>query len=68
MMTMQPLILEGNHPPEPVFIHLPCRDTMAWGQVMVDEYGPIQRQGCDRCEGGPDGKWRQVYVETEDRK
>lgn len=47
---------------QPVYIHLPCLDTVAWGEAMEKEYGNIGSQGCDRCECGPDGNWREVRV------
>ena len=45
----------------PVYIHS-CLEIVTWGPDDVIMYGPIQAQGCDRCECAPDGEWREVRV------
>lgn len=47
---------------EQVYIHLPCLDAITWRESPTKTYGSIQEQGCDRCEGAPDGLWREVRV------
>lgn len=64
MKTMQPLSF-GREPAAPVFIHLTCLEVVTWTPEEEKEYGPINTQGCDRCDGGPDGQWTRVYVERE---
>lgn len=46
----------------PVYVHKPCLAVMTWSSVEEAEYGPIDGQGCDRCEGAPDGQWAQLRV------
>ncbi len=43
----------------PVFIHLPCLEAVTWSEK---ECGPINENGCDRCDTDSDGQWREVRV------
>lgn len=36
-----------------------CGNTEWWSEAV---HGPINQQGCDACEAGPDQGWRPVYV------
>lgn len=46
----------------PVYIDLECGDTTTWSPAEEAEYGPIEDQGCDRCESGQ-ARWVAVRVE-----
>lgn len=43
-----------------------CGHVEPWSTdpaYLASEHGgPITEQGCDACEGGPDGTWRQLFV------
>lgn len=66
MMTMQPLTSGSSQ--HPVFIHIPCLEALPWPAVQAAAHGPIQEQGCDRCDSAPDGMWRRIHVELEETR
>ena len=45
----------------PVYIDRDCGETTTWSPEEFAEYGPIEEQGCDRCESGK-ANWVQVRV------
>lgn len=54
----------ADHPGGGQFFIHGCRHVEVWNETAQ---GPINEQGCDACESGPDGTWRPLYVRTEAR-
>lgn len=58
MKTMQPVKVGDNQ----VYVDLDCGEATFWGEALAAEYGPIEEQGCDRCESG-EARWVKVWAE-----
>jgi hypothetical protein len=44
-----------------LFVDTACGNTVTWSPEEYAEHGPIEEQGCDRCESGK-ANWVQVRV------
>jgi hypothetical protein len=55
--TYVPALIHGRK--STLWVH-GCGHVETW--PTDPKYPPIEGEGCDACEGAPDGTWRQLYV------